>query len=59
MTKVKEEVMQTIYDRKRYEIPYSEMGSWLAYVRDLSYFVLDSGNIQIAFSDKFSKYLKT
>lgn len=37
-------ITQTIYEGKIYEVPYSEMGSWLA--------------LQIAFSDKFSKYLK-
>lgn len=54
----KEDVVQTIYEKQRYEIPYSEMASWIAYVKDLSYFVQDSGNLQTAFSDKFSKYLK-
>lgn len=51
-------IVQTIYNGERYEVPYSEMGSWLAYIRDLSFFQLDCGNLQIAFSDKFSKYLK-
>lgn len=51
-------LIQTIYNGERYEVPYSEMGSWLAYIRDLSFFQLDCGNLQIAFYDKFSKYLK-
>ena len=51
-------IVQTIYNEERYEIPYSEMGSWLAYIRDLSFFQLDAGHLQIAFHDKFFKYLK-
>lgn len=51
-------IVQTIYNNERYEVPYSEMGSWLAYIQALSFFSLDCGNLQIAFSDKFSKYLK-
>jgi len=49
---------ETIYEGEHYLIPYSEMGSWFAYIKALSVFVRDCGNLQIAFSDKFSKYKK-
>ncbi len=52
------ESVQTIYNKERYEIPVSEMKSWLAYIRDLSFFRLDAGNLDIAFHDKFHQYLK-
>lgn len=51
-------LIETIYEGDHYLVPYSEMGSWLAYIRDLSFFVRDAGNLQIQFSDKFSKYKK-
>ncbi len=47
---------ETIYEGEHYMIPHSEMGSWLAYIKDLSIFSRDGGNLEIAFSDKFSKY---
>jgi len=55
---MKDYVYLMTYDRERYEIPYSEIGSWLAYMQALSYVTFDAGNCQIAFSDKFSKYRK-
>lgn len=47
---------ETIYESEHYLIPYSEMGSWFAYMKDLSVFQRDSGNLQIAFIDNFNKY---
>lgn len=47
---------ETIYEKEHYLIPYSEMGSWYAYVKDLSLFVKDEGHLQIEFIDAFSKY---
>jgi hypothetical protein len=52
----KEHLIETIYEGDHYMVPSSEMGSWYAYIRDLSVFVKDAGNLQIAFTDKFSKF---
>ena len=51
-----EVLVRCIYDREYYDIPYSEMGRWFAYMKDLSVFSYDCGCSQIAFSDAFSKY---
>lgn len=51
-------LIEAIYEGDHYMIPYSEMGSWFAYIKYLSIFSRDAGSCQIAFSDKFSKYKK-
>lgn len=53
---MKNRLIDTIYNNERYKVPYSEMGRWLAYMMDLSFFVLDAGHLQIAFHDAFNKY---
>lgn len=53
---MKDVLIDTIYNNERYKVPYSEMGSWIAYIRDLSFFVLDAGHLQIAFHDAFYRY---
>ena len=53
---MKNYITKCIYNNERYDVPYSEMGRWYAYMKDLSIFTLDAGNCQIAFSDAFSKY---
>ena len=50
---------KTIYDGDYYMIPQDEMSSWFAYMKDLSVFTYDCGNLQIAFTDKFNKYKNT
>lgn len=47
---------ETIYEGEHYNIPYWEMGAWFAYIKSLSVFNKDAGNLQIAFMDKFNKY---
>ena len=49
---------ETIYEGVHYMIPHVEMKSWLRYMKDLSISEKDSGNLQIAFSDKFRQYIK-
>lgn len=44
------------FEGEKYNIPYSELGSWNAYMIALSRFELDCGQTQIEFSDAFSKY---
>jgi hypothetical protein len=53
---MKDILIDTIYNGERYKVPYSEMGSWRAYIIDLSYFTLDAGHLQIEFTDAFNKY---
>ena len=55
---MKDRLIETIYEKEHYLVPYSEMGIWYAYMKSLSVFEKDAGNLQIAFSDKFSKYKK-
>ncbi len=49
---------ETVYDKEHYLIPFVEMGSWLAYMKDLSIVQKDAGNLLIGFTDKFHKYRK-
>ena len=44
------------FDREEYNIPYSELGSWNAYMIALSRVEMDCGQTQIEFSDAFSKF---
>ena len=53
---MKNHLTETIYEGEHYNIPYDEMGPWFAFMRDLSVFQRDAGNLQIQFIDKFSKY---
>lgn len=53
---MKDRLIDTIYNQERYQVPCSEMRSWLAYMKDLSFFQLDCGNLQIEFHDTFNKY---
>lgn len=53
---MKDNIILCQYDREKYNIPYSELGSWNAYMIALSRFEMDCGHTQIAFSDAFSKY---
>lgn len=55
---MKNRLIETIYEGVHYMVPYSEMGSWITYMKGLSIFEKDCGNLQISFSDKFSKYKK-
>lgn len=50
---------ETVYNGEHYLIPYSEIDRWYAYIKDLSLFVRDAGNLQIAFHDAFNKYKKS
>jgi hypothetical protein len=47
---------KTTYGGEFYSIPYIEMGSWLAFMKELSICELNGGYSQIEFYDKFSKY---
>lgn len=47
---------KTVYNGEYYLVPYHKMGSWYAYMKDLSIFVRDAGNLQIAFHDAFKNY---
>lgn len=49
-------LIKTIHDGERYLIPYHKMKSWHAHIRGLSFFELDAGHKQIAFSDAFAKH---
>jgi|AntRauTorckE6833_2_1112554.scaffolds.fasta_scaffold165750_2 hypothetical protein len=48
--------VETIYDGEHYMIPQEEMGSWFSFMKGLSIFQRDAGDLQIQFSDKFRKY---
>lgn len=48
--------VETTYEGVHYMIPRETMGEWFAFMRDLSVFSKDCGNLQINFSDKFTKY---
>ena len=53
---MKDRLTETIYEGEHYMIPYSEMSSWFAYIKDLSVFEKNCGNLEIEFWDKFKKY---
>ncbi len=53
---MKDYLYHTIYDNEHYLVPYSEIGKWYTYMKDLSIFTLDCGNLQIQFSDAFHQY---
>lgn len=48
---------ETVYEGSHYMIPNEHMESWFSYIKDLSVFQKDSGNLLISFSDKFRKYI--
>ena len=49
-------LIETIYEGERYNIPYKEMGGWYGYIKGLSIFQKDAGNLEIQFHDAFSEY---
>ena len=53
---MKDKFVCTIYEGDNYIIPYEEMEEWFEYIKALSLCRKDSGHLDIAFSDKFSKY---
>lgn len=57
-SRLKNRLIETIYDGEHYLIPYHLMDSWLAHIKGLSFFEKDCGEKEIEFSDTFSKYKK-
>jgi len=55
-TPMNDRTTRTIYEGEHYNIPIDEMISWFAFMKDLSVFQRDAGNLQIQFHDKFNKY---
>jgi len=53
---MKNRLTETIYQNEHYMIPYDMMGSWFAFMKDLSVFERDCGDLQIQFGDKFRKF---
>jgi hypothetical protein len=53
---MKNRLIETIYENEHYMIHYDMMGSWFAFMKDLSVFERDCGDLQIQFIDKFKKY---
>lgn len=53
---MKDTLIMCQFENEKYNIPYSELGRWDAYMTALSRFVKDCGQTQIEFSDAFSRY---